>query len=158
MPTRICFPCRFFLHYEGSLLVVIVMIVVNIIQRFFWLGGSGLDTQQREWYCWNLATLGNFWPLPTKHANIIIKEVLRKATHLLMAIFLLLARSKICIINFWIENDPPSPPSELFRKFIRFGTAIRPWPQPQCTVIYEWHMILTLDQRKAPYGTFRVKK
>ena len=28
--------------------------------------------------------------------------------------------AKICNINFWIGNDPP-PPSELFRKFIRFG-------------------------------------
>ena len=29
-------------------------------------------------------------------------------------------KSKFCNINFWIGNDPP-PPSELFRKFIRFG-------------------------------------
>ena len=30
--------------------------------------------------------------------------------------------AKICDINFWIENEPPlPPPSELFRKFIRFG-------------------------------------
>ena len=28
-------------------------------------------------------------------------------------------------INFWIGNDLP-PPLELFRKFIRFGTAILP--------------------------------
>ena len=34
-----------------------------------------------------------------------------------------LIMAKICNINFWIENDPPS---ELFRKFIRFGGAIRP--------------------------------
>ena len=32
---------------------------------------------------------------------------------------------KICKINFWIENDP-TPPLELFRQFIRSGTAIRP--------------------------------
>ena len=31
--------------------------------------------------------------------------------------------SKICNINFWIENDPPL---ELFRKFIRFGVRTRP--------------------------------
>ena len=31
---------------------------------------------------------------------------------------------KNCKINIWIENAPP--PFELFRKFIRFGTAIRP--------------------------------
>ena len=34
--------------------------------------------------------------------------------------------SKICNINFWIENDPPPPPLELFRKFIRFGVRTRP--------------------------------
>ena len=33
-------------------------------------------------------------------------------------------RSKICIINFWIEND--LPPFELLRKLIRFDTATRP--------------------------------
>ena len=32
---------------------------------------------------------------------------------------------KICNINFLIENDPP-PPSELFRKFIRFGCVRHP--------------------------------
>ena len=34
--------------------------------------------------------------------------------------------AKICNINFWIENDPPPPPLELFRKFIRFGRGMRP--------------------------------
>ena len=34
--------------------------------------------------------------------------------------------AKICNINFWIENDPPPPPLELFRKFIRFGRERRP--------------------------------
>ena len=29
---------------------------------------------------------------------------------------------KICNINFWIENDPPSP-----RKFIRFGSLTLPF-------------------------------
>ena len=35
--------------------------------------------------------------------------------------------AKICNINFWIENEPP-PPSELFRKFIRFGGGRLPLP------------------------------
>ena len=34
---------------------------------------------------------------------------------------------KICNMNFWIKNDPPVPPWELFRKFIRFGIATLPW-------------------------------
>ena len=29
---------------------------------------------------------------------------------------------------FRIGNDPPPLPSEVFRKFIKFGTAIRPLP------------------------------
>ena len=33
--------------------------------------------------------------------------------------------AKICNINFWIGNDS-RPPLEFFRKFIRFGRAIRP--------------------------------
>ena len=32
-------------------------------------------------------------------------------------------KSKFCNINFWIGNDPPL---DFFRKFIRFGGAIRP--------------------------------
>ena len=34
-------------------------------------------------------------------------------------------KSKFCNINFWIGNDP-APPSELFRKFIRFGVGRLP--------------------------------
>ena len=99
---------------------------VNRNRGFFGLGGLVWILNKENDIAENLATLGNFWPLPTKYANIIIKEVLRKVTHLLMAIFLLLARSKICSINFWIENDPPSPPLNLFQKFIRSGTLTRP--------------------------------
>ena len=35
-------------------------------------------------------------------------------------------RSKICNINFWIENYPSPPPLALFRKFIRFGSLTLP--------------------------------
>ena len=31
--------------------------------------------------------------------------------------------AKICNIIFWIGNDPPSPRSEVFRKFIEYGTC-----------------------------------
>ena len=34
--------------------------------------------------------------------------------------------AKICNINFWIENDPPPPLQNFFRKLIRFGGARLP--------------------------------
>ena len=34
--------------------------------------------------------------------------------------------SKMCIINFWNENDHPPPFLEAFRKFIRFGVVTHP--------------------------------
>ena len=39
-------------------------------------------------------------------------------------IAILSKRSKICYINFWIENDPP--PLECSQKFLRFGTLTCP--------------------------------
>ena len=44
--------------------------------------------------------------------------------HAQKALFKALKICNICI--FWIENDPPSPLLELFRKFIRFGCPTRP--------------------------------
>jgi len=68
-----------------------------------------------------LQHLVTFCPAQTKYANI--KERMGKVTYLLVAFFLLLARSKIYNINFWIENAPP--PLKLFQKFIRSGTLTR---------------------------------
>ena len=70
-----------------------------------------------------LQHLVTFCPAQTKYANI--KERMGKVTYLLVAIFLLLARSKIYNINFWIENYRPPPPLKLFQKIIRSGTLTR---------------------------------
>ena len=41
-----------------------------------------------------------------------------------------------CVISdFWIENDPP-PPLELFKKFIRFGGANRPYDLKQLVTFH----------------------
>ena len=50
--------------------------------------------------------------------------------------------SKICNINFWIENDPPLPRPHLepFQKFMRFGSVTLPLgPLRWCNVVWrEW--------------------
>ena len=73
-----------------------------------------------------LQHLVTFCPAQTKYANI--KERMGKVTYLLVAIFLLLARSKIYKINFWIENYRP-PPFETFPKIHPFW-----YPDPSLSV------------------------